>query len=66
MADGYVPVDDDDDDVDITHQGRDSVEDRLPLFAGASVLFDQTYSDATVNQGATSPDLLPEHHPKQV
>lgn len=67
MADGYVPVDDDEDDNIADHdEERDSVDDRLPLFAGTSVIFDQTYNDVTVNQGATSADSLNAHHPKQV
>ncbi|KMU83677.1 potassium transporter 8 [Coccidioides immitis H538.4] len=68
MADGgYVPVEEDDEDGDITHHGaeRISVEDRLPLFIRSGVIFDQEHDGVAVDQGDASADPLHGHHPKQ-
>ncbi|KMP01170.1 potassium transporter 8 [Coccidioides immitis RMSCC 2394] len=68
MADGgYVPVEEDDEDGDITQHGaeRISVEDRLPLFIRSGVIFDQEHDGVAVDQGDASADPLHGHHPKQ-
>ncbi|WEW58175.1 hypothetical protein PRK78_003643 [Emydomyces testavorans] len=70
MADGYVPVDDEEaeeDEGDITRHGeRHSAEDTLHLPARSAVIFDQELDGISLNQRVVSADSLHEDHSKQL